>query len=926
MAICVISPYRHLRITVPHERSASATATFTTGATGLKVEIVQGSGSSTTTSTATATGLKIAGGVATCTVTCTTGSTGSITRTGSADCVATFVTQSSGLRVRLGTATCTVTCTTASTGSAILTGSADCVATFTTSSANSLTFTNANSVYFNRYSSYVGACATVGSQLNSTFSGATNATMSAWVNANKLPGAEAFGHKVCYIGCFGKNITGSPLNMQLYLDGTDYEFWGSVWNHPYSISPKASTAPVSLNQWYHLVMTFDGAGGEAKLYINGSLANTTTNSYISALPTISGYNFDIGRNLNSSPYGYMEGHIDEFAIWDATLTATEVSQIYHNGVPDIHLAYNFGNYTSASDLQGYWRMGTDDSGIGTTISDKSGNSRDATLTSQGGGTDGYTHSSLVPPTKTATAISCEVACTTTATGEAPILGSATCTIACTVEATGEVPAFANEKSLDFDGSDEHMTTTFDPTTIGTGEFTVSAWVKWDSFSGNPMQWFIGGHNTTDNPDNFIALQVLTSGTVLRVQGRKDNSGTTIFNTTASLSTGTWYHIVLTRQGTGSGATVKVYVDGGSAEESSAHEDWGNDLTRHTSGNTEDFRIAKYFNSNFYHNGHIDEVAIWNVALDADAVTAIYNSGTPITLTSDSGNYDVSGNLKAWWRMGDGTEAGSGSTVYDMSTQSNNGTLQNMEEADYTTDVPLAMSIKLDGTDEYLYMSDANASSGGIEFDYDEEWSIGFWVKKDNLNNTGYWTKKTTGGTTGIMIDAISGKLRFIITGSNGVGAIIGTDAAHSTDTWLHYVCTKGTGASVSDMTIYLNGSVAATSTLYGVSGPVTASTGNSDPIRIGGLYQATPTNLLNGKLWQVTAFDKELSSTEVSTLYNSGAGKTYSAASGDSYYSDTKLWLDFDDKDDLGNDASGTQVDFSLQNMDSTNHSQDVPS
>ena len=36
---------------------------------------------------------------------------------------------------------------------------------------------------------------------------------------------------------------------------------------------------------------------------------------------------------------------------------------------------------------------------------------------------------------------------------------------------------------------------------------------------------------------------------------------------------------------------------------------------------------------------MDEFAVWNETLVADAVSAVYNSGTPFDLTEDKGNYD-----------------------------------------------------------------------------------------------------------------------------------------------------------------------------------------------------------------------------------------------------------------------------------------------
>ena len=55
----------------------------------------------------------------------------------------------------------------------------------------------------------------------------------------------------------------------------------------------------------------------------------------------------------------------------------------------------------------------------------------------------------------------------------------------------------------------------------------------------------------------------------------------------------------------------------------------------------------------FFEGNLDELAIWNTDLDGDAVAAIYNSGVPTDLSRNSGSYDNSSALKAWWRMGDG---------------------------------------------------------------------------------------------------------------------------------------------------------------------------------------------------------------------------------------------------------------------------------
>jgi hypothetical protein len=82
----------------------------------------------------------------------------------------------------------------------------------------------------------------------------------------------------------------------------------------------------------------------------------------------------------------------------------------------------------------------------------------------------------------------------------------------------------------------------------------------------------------------------------------------------------------------------------------------------------------------YFDGKIDEVAVWNVALNAADVTALYNSGNGLKASADSGNYDNSSDLIGYWKFNEGT----GSTLTDSTSNSNNGTLTNMDSSDWVT--------------------------------------------------------------------------------------------------------------------------------------------------------------------------------------------------------------------------------------------------
>jgi hypothetical protein len=90
--------------------------------------------------------------------------------------------------------------------------------------------------------------------------------------------------------------------------------------------------------------------------------------------------------------------------------------------------------------------------------------------------------------------------------------------------------------------------------------------------------------------------------------------------------------------------------------------------------------------NFF-GGNIDEGSVWNKALSSSELVAVYNSGVPIELTQDSGDYVSSSNLQGWWRMGDPNGTSSFPTIADQSSNSNDGTMTNMASGDIVTVVP-----------------------------------------------------------------------------------------------------------------------------------------------------------------------------------------------------------------------------------------------
>ena len=198
---------------------------------------------------------------------------------------------------------------------------------------------------------------------------------------------------------------------------------------------------------------------------------------------------------------------------------------------------------------------------------------------------------------------------------------------------GVISGFENTNSLALDGTNDYFVTGSNITVVDASARTVSAWARPTATDGN-MYVFSYGDGT--NLENF-GLWIDTSGS-----GNIGFVGydTGDFATTSTVTLNEWQHFVITYNG----STVYVYHNGSSINSAAKSLNTGDSAL---------YIGRKSWSDQNHFEGNIDEVAIWDVALDADAVSAIYNSGTPIALDADDGNYDNSSDLVSWWRMGDG---------------------------------------------------------------------------------------------------------------------------------------------------------------------------------------------------------------------------------------------------------------------------------
>ena len=205
----------------------------------------------------------------------------------------------------------------------------------------------------------------------------------------------------------------------------------------------------------------------------------------------------------------------------------------------------------------------------------------------------------------------------------------------------------------FDGTGDYINTADTFQSTFRGSFSWSFWVKLNDGQPSANITLLGSKNT--NSEDVCHVTVVTDGTIrVRYHANYDPCDYTTDAAVFSDGANDWKHVCVTVTKT-TNTAIAIYVDGAvvagtltNAVAEAAHAAWTSTLDVYIGGLNSEGSAANMW------VGNIDEVALWNVALDADAVTAIYNSGKPFDLNYDRGNYDNSSALVAYWRMGNGT--------------------------------------------------------------------------------------------------------------------------------------------------------------------------------------------------------------------------------------------------------------------------------
>jgi len=370
------------------------------------------------------------------------------------------------------------------------------------------------------------------------------------------------------------------------------------------------------------------------------------------------------------------------------------------------------------------------------------------------------------------------------------------------------------------------------------EITVSAWI----YPTEHVDWakvFIKTWATNVDPYSIFELTTYSTGTYFNVTNASNSSQRA---STGGQPLGTWTHLV----GTYDGSNIKLYVDG-VLKDTTAQ-------TGLIKTNDQDVYIGY---NHFYvpqsFKGRIDEVGLWNKALTQSEITNLYNSGDGLTYGADGpvnepfgGNVDLPTDLVSYWKL-------DGNPVDEAGI--NNGTVIGATSTD-------------SGKIDKAYIFDGNDGIGVGELNIGTSITVAAWVYPTTLVAHGkVFYKAWAGGVdpySVVVMTATTDNTYFAISNSSGVGVNSQLGSALTLNTWTHLVGTY----DGSNVRFYVNGHLEDTNAQTGTLKV------NTEDYYIGMNNLYVPQSFI-GRIDEVGVWEKALTQTEITALYNSGNGLTY---------------------------------------------------
>ena len=183
-------------------------------------------------------------------------------------------------------------------------------------------------------------------------------------------------------------------------------------------------------------------------------------------------------------------------------------------------------------------------------------------------------------------------------------------------------------------------------------------------------------------------------------------------------------------------------------------------------------------------------------------------------------------------------------------------------ANYGTGI-INQGFNFDGVNDYYDAGNV------LDFDGSTSFSFSFWVNPTTVGNKNL-IQKWTGLNEGYIIFLFGSKLRFGLSNNISTNVLRVETTTSITTSMTHITITYDGSKDVSGVKIYING---ISDTLTTLNNTLTGSASTTANLEFGRIASAV--GWYDGILDEVGVWDKELTASEVTDLYNSGAGLQY---------------------------------------------------
>ena len=390
-------------------------------------------------------------------------------------------------------------------------------------------------------------------------------------------------------------------------------------------------------------------------------------------------------------------------------------------------------------------------------------------------------------------------------------------------------------ALSFDGTDDYVDAG-DVTALNSASaYTISGWAKQTTL--DQSRWIFG--KSTANcvgSSNCIVMETYSDG-YLYVEVRNGGASYGYLDYSQYVTAGTWFHYTVVFDGSQStnATRLKLYIDG--VQRTLTYVGTIPATTGNLSGRS--FLIGQSDSGGAIGmwNGSIDETRIYNRALTAPEVTALYGSGSAKISGASS---DKSAGLVGHWKLDDRT----GTSATD-SVGTNTGTLTNGPtwSSGYR-----GGAVTFDGVDDRV-------TTGNISFPTTS--SVCLWIyPRANATSELVLHGTTTATQTGFEI--FQSGLAVGLRGS--AGGFMSTGNVLVLNQW-QFICGTISGTSGN---IYYNGALSTT-------GSVVTPQTSANHINIGAYEDGSYP--FNGSIDDVRVYNTALTAEEVRNLYASGTAR-----------------------------------------------------